>query len=302
MSHPSDIPYIACVTDAFYARHLGVTICSLLENRSENYPVHFLIFADQIQPKDRSRLIELIESYQCAYTFLTIDTSDYRDLATYYHLTHATYYRTTLPDALDESIHKILYLDCDVIVEDDIRELYNYPLNGKVSGAVENPGFDRYEQLNIPPQYGYFNAGIMLIDVVQWKQHQISKKIMDLLAGTSGGGALKFGNQDSFNAVLYDQWESLPIQWNVQREMFKAHRKNPQMYPEAANPSIIHYTSSWKPWDYLNDHPLKEAYFKYLKRTPWKNDVTIPKDLTPKNVAKKLIRSVGVKSFQKEYW
>ena len=302
MSSSSDTVYIACVTDAIYARHLGVTLCSLLENRSENYPVHFLIYADQINPQDRDWLVTLIEQYGCFHTFLSLDTEKYQHLVTYHHLTHATYYRTTLPDILDESITKVLYLDCDVIVMEDIRELYDISLSGKVIGAVENPGFDRYAQLGIPPEHGYFNAGILLIDVMGWKQHEASKKIMELLAGTSGAGPLKFGNQDSFNAILHDQWEPLPIKWNVQREMFKAHRQDPQVYPEAAHPAIIHYTSSWKPWDYLNDHPFKDEYSKYLKLTPWKNERATPKDFTPKNVAKKLLRRAGVKSFQKEYW
>jgi lipopolysaccharide biosynthesis glycosyltransferase len=246
--------------------------------------------------------VNLIQHYDCSHTFLSLDTKRYQNLATYYHLTQATYYRTTLPDLLEESIQRILYLDCDVIVEEDIRGLYNYSLDGKIIGAVENPEFDRYHQLNIPPEHGYFNAGILLIDVVGWKQYGASEKIMELLAGTSGAVPLKFGNQDSFNAVLHDQWKPLPVKWNVQREMFKAHRKNPQAYPEAANPAIIHYTSSWKPWDYLNDHPFKDKYFKYLQRTPWKNDRVTPKDFTPKNVVKKLLRRAGVKSFQKEYW
>lgn len=302
MSPSSDSVYIACVTDAFYARHLGVTLCSLLENRSEKYPVHFLIYADKVDTQDRNRLAELIGRYDCYHTFLALDTEKYRDLATYHHLTQATYYRTTLPDALDAPIQKILYLDCDVIVEEDIRELYNYPLEEKIIGAVENPGFDRYAQLGIPAEHGYFNAGILLIDVVGWKQYGASDKIMELLAGTSGAGHLKFGNQDSFNAILHDQWKPLPTKWNVQREMFKAHRQDPQAYPEAARPAIIHYTSSWKPWDYLNDHPFRNKYFKYLKRTPWKNDRMTPKDRTPKNVAKRLLRGVGMKSFQKEYW
>lgn len=298
----SDNVYVACVTDATYARHLGVTLCSLLENRSENYLVHFLIYADQIAPQDRDRLVELIESYNCLYTFLSLDTRRYQDLVTYHHLTQATYYRTTLPDELEEPIQRVLYLDCDVIVKEDIRELYHYPLEGKVLGAVENPGFNRYEQLGIPPEHGYFNAGILLIDVAAWKKYGASEKIMELLRDTYGAGPLKFGNQDSFNVVLHDQWKSIPVCWNVQREMFKAHQQNPQKYPEAACPAIIHYTSSWKPWDYLNDHPLKNEYFKYLKRTPWKNERVTPKDLNPKNVAKKLLRTVGVKSFQKEYW
>ena len=294
----SDTVYIACVTDAFYVRHLGVTLCSLLENRSEHYPVHFLIFADQICSDDHDRLVALIESYRCTYTFLAMNLDEYPELPTYKHLTKATYYRTTLPNALEDHIPRVVYLDCDVIVKGDIRQLYNYPLNNKIIGAVENPGFDRYNQLDIPKKCGYFNAGVLLIDVVKWRQHQYEEKIMRFLTENASNGLLEAGDQDAFNALLYDQWTAVPTRWNVQRQMFK----DPQTYPDAADPAIIHYTSSWKPWDYLNDHPLKDEYFRYLKRTPWKNERSVPKDRTAKNVAKKLLQHLGVKSFQKRYW
>ena len=293
-----DTVYIACVTDVFYVRHLGVTLCSLLDNRSENYPVHFLICADRIHSDDHDRLVALIESYRCTYTFLTMNLDEYPQLPTYEHLTQATYYRTTLPDALEEHIPRVIYLDCDVIVKGDIRSLYNCPLNNKVIGAVENPGFARYNQLDIPVEYGYFNAGVLLIDVIKWREHRYGRKIMRFLTENANSGILEAGDQDAFNALLYDQWETLPTRWNVQRQMFK----DPQKYPEAADPAIIHYTSSWKPWDYLNDHPLKNEYFKYLNRTPWKDEPVTPKDLNAKNVAKKLLRRVGVKAFQKGYW
>ena len=54
------------------------------------------------------------------------------------------------------------------------------------------------------------------------------------------------------------------------------------------NPSIIHYTGSSKPWQYLNKHPLKNEYYKYLKRTCWKK--YIPKDKNIKNVSKMFVK------------
>lgn len=185
-----------------------------------------------------------------------------------------------------------------MIVKGDIRSLFTFPLKDKVIGAVENPGFERYDKLSIPRQYGYFNAGVLLIDVVKWKEHQYGRKIMNFLLQNADTGILEASDQDAFNALLFDQWETLPISWNVQRQMFK----DPKTYPEAADPAIIHYTSSWKPWDYLNDHPRRDEYFKYLQLTPWSDKRSTPKDFSPKNVAKKLLRRVGVKSFQKEYW
>lgn len=294
----TDTVYVACVTDAFYVRHLGVTLCSLLENRSGNYPIHFLIFADRIRSNDHDRLVALVERYRCACTFLSMSLDEYPELPTYAHLTQATYYRTTLPDALEEHILRVVFLDCDVIVKGDIRTLYNYPLNGKVIGAVENPGFERYNQLKIPVECGYFNAGVMLIDVVKWRQQQYGRKIMRFLTENADNGLLEAGDQDAFNALLYDQRERVPTCWNVQRQMFK----DPKTYPEAANPAIVHYTSSRKPWDYLNDHPYKDEYFRYLKRTPWKNTRVIPRGFTAKNMTKKVLRSLGVAPYQKKYW
>ncbi|MHA6249440.1 glycosyltransferase family 8 protein [Pontibacter sp. CAU 1760] len=297
----SSVVNIACVTDAIYVRHLGVTICSLLENRKYDYDVNFYILQEGLSKTDSKRLEALINGYAKAKCiFVNVDLSRYQSLSAYNHLSMAAYYRTNLPDILDKEVERILYLDCDLVVKDDIRELFEYDLAGKTVGAVENPEFNRYKELNIPEQYGYFNNGIMLIDVPKWKEKKISEKIFYALDHFRS--SFELANQDSFNVALHDEWEKLPLRWNVQRIMFQKNRKDASACKEAENPAIIHYTSSKKPWDYLNNHPLRSEYYRYLKLSPWANTIFIPQDLTFKSVAKKLLRTAGIKQFQKDYW
>ncbi|WP_366414836.1 glycosyltransferase [Paenibacillus sp. GP183] len=41
------------------------------------------------------------------------------------HMSRQAYYRIVIPHLLDKSIKKALYLDCDIIVKEDIRKLWN---------------------------------------------------------------------------------------------------------------------------------------------------------------------------------
>ncbi len=54
------------------------------------------------------------------------------------HTSVATYYRLRIPEILPQNISKALYLDGDIIVEQDLKELWNLDLSNAVLGAVED--------------------------------------------------------------------------------------------------------------------------------------------------------------------
>ena len=58
-----------------------------------------------------------------------------------------------------------------------------------------------------------------------------------------------------------------------------------EMNDAIQDPFIIHYTNSSKPWDYMNDHPYKSEYWKYLAKTPFSS--YSPLDYNLVNMVKK---------------
>ena len=79
------------------------------------------------------------------------------------HISKATYYRLLIADILPKEIDRVLYLDCDIIVNDSLEELWGIDMTGKAIAASPQIGSGHdCERLGYPIEDGYFNAGQFL--------------------------------------------------------------------------------------------------------------------------------------------
>jgi lipopolysaccharide biosynthesis glycosyltransferase len=88
--------------------------------------------------------------------------------------------------------------------------------------------------------------------------------------------ALQFHDQDAINAVLHQRIRILDQRWNVQTAMFRTGQRSfPQRFEEirtaCRDPAIIHYAGSDKPWRFRAETACKNAYFRYLAKTEWRD-------------------------------
>ncbi|XEC95510.1 glycosyltransferase family 8 protein [Paenibacillus tarimensis] len=280
---------IVIVTDDRYVQHLGVMLTSLFENKKTSNPIEFNIISNGLISENEEKLTRLLCKYNAFYKFINVDDAQYKHLSVKNHMSHAAYYKISIPE-LCYQYDKVLFLDCDLVVKADITELWNVDLGQKHLAAVENPEFDRYEQLKIPIGSKTFNSGVMLINLAAWRVNDIPKKVLEFLHNNSHKTALH--DQDGFNAVMYDKWLPLRAKWNQQTKFFEIHYSstdfNESEFKEALhNPAIIHYTTASKPWHYVNSHPFKKDYYDYLFLTDWKT--FRPKDKSIKNIIKKFV-------------
>lgn len=73
----------------------------------------------------------------------------------------------------------------------------------------------------------YFNSGIMIIDVEEWRRNSISEKVISFINNNSKD-MFVFHDQDALNAILYDKWYGLHPRWNAQTHiMLKEKTSNP---------------------------------------------------------------------------
>ena len=98
------------------------------------------------------------------------------------HYSLDTYSRLWLADFFPESVERVLYLDSDLIVVGDIQELWDSDLNGKLLAAASIPGSTKCEFLSIPESYGYFNAGVILTDLRQWRETRAIDELVAFVA------------------------------------------------------------------------------------------------------------------------
>ncbi|MFC5447349.1 glycosyltransferase family 8 protein [Paenibacillus aestuarii] len=246
--------HIVTTANDQYAKHLAVMLTSLLENKTSNNPLTIYVVDGGLSDRTKAKLNNAVKKFNQHIHYLSINPDMFNSFQLNFNITKETYYRILIPDLLDKAIEKALYLDCDIIVTDDITKLWDTVLVHKYVAAVKIPGSARPGELGLP-RNEYFNAGVLLMNLPKWRENRIAFRLMRFIRNNPD--KLKFMDQDALNVILQDKWKKLDPTWNYQ-----VHR-----YRGMKLPAIIHYTTNQKPWN--NDPPFKSEYMKYLRKTVW---------------------------------
>ncbi|WP_379969915.1 glycosyltransferase family 8 protein [Ectobacillus sp. sgz5001026] len=249
--------HIVVATNNNYFKPLVTMLYSLYDHITSKNLVNIYIIDGNISPKNKLILKKALSRFKPTLKYLSVNESLYQNCNAWEHVSKESYYRISIPDLLDSAIPKVLYLDCDLIIKDDITKLWNIDIDPYFIAAVEDPnGENRYTDLLFPACSGHFNSGVMLINLEKWRNHHISNKVLQFIKDNPD--RILWGDQDALNAILHDKWLKLHYKWNFQ--VFR-------MSHLVMKPAIIHYNTNIKPWNGIT--PLQEEYQKYwflLKR------------------------------------
>ena len=258
--------------DGSYSQHLAVTLASLLENNpAQRFDI--LVVTLNMAEADRWKLAALAARFSnVELTFQPFDISRYSHFRTDNHISHASYLRIFIPQILPESVEKVLYLDCDLVVRHDIAALWATDLGDKVLGAVRNPFFVRHDDLEMPQGADYFNAGVLLMNLKRWRELDGTDRLIRFIEAHHDH--LWAHDQDALNAVFCGEIREMAPHWNFQTAMLWSEPDGLSLsYPDfrrlLEDPGIVHYTTPSKPWHFANLHPYKDTYYQYLARTPY---------------------------------
>jgi len=267
---------VAFGIDERFACHLAVTITSIIETAPTEH-FRFIIIHGGLSDETQRK----VESCAPKQDFVWHQVSDHRLLRLTGHgyISQATYYRLHLPEVAPADACRLIYLDCDIVVCRSLRDLWESDLNGRAVGAVFDAGLDPIafaRKYNLPERrLGYFNAGILLLDIARIRKENLFAPIFDFLANCDEEP--QHHDQDLLNITFWDNWASLHPMWNVQRKLLL--RSSGPCYPEdhdlpaERRPFILHYTEQWKPWCPGTNHPYMWSYFRVAKRTPYWEEI-----------------------------
>ena len=247
---------VFCVDDNF-CLPLGVLLQSLFETNSK--AMHFHVIGSGLSQANLSRL-QSLQSPSRAFSFYNVQADDLQNVriseAFAGRLSIATYYRFLIDSMLPESISRVLYLDADMLVTDNIDELYASNLSGNVAAVVEDAKLSQSQHSQLISMAGqqYFNAGMMLIDLNEWRQRDISATCFDMLAS---GHDWPYNDQDILNVALEGSVRYVSSTWNLQSHGITGH-------PSA---HIVHFTGAEKPWFFSSSHAYTEQYRGVLSRS-----------------------------------
>lgn len=260
---------IVVASDNFYAILIAALLRSLEENHHSSEHIDFHIIDDGISTKFRRQLEDIIDPGKITIIWhkakeiipadlpIPIDTSGFP-------LT--TYLRVFSASIIPEHVDRLLYLDVDIILKDDISKLWNADIEGYTIGAVQDVaqtvdcewgGIPNYKDLGLDPKTKYFNAGVLVIDVKRWRKENIPHQIISALIKYKKD--VQLGDQYGLNVVFANKWKELDSKWNW------------FAYQEDEHPSLIHFLDIKPIFKSYNSNPkFQEDFFAYLSKTPWK--------------------------------
>ena len=166
------------------------------------------------------------------------------------------YARLFLGELLPPDVTKVLYLDSDTFVRSDIDALFQLDLQGKAIAAALQPdrmhciaGKDLKARHAFSMAEPYFNSGVMLIDMSQYRGVDFAGVLQAALPRSEI--EMFYYDQDIVNFAFRGRIHALDYRWNLQ---------NPEPAHEVLNPSIVHYSANPKPWLFWSRVAFKRTY------------------------------------------
>lgn len=286
--------HIVYASDNSFAQIMGVSISSLFCNCSDIEDIVVYILESGITEYNRKKIEAIFHQFHRALPHwiraknisdeLKIDVAmDRGSLSQYARL----FVSSILPKELD----RVLYLDCDIIVNQSIATLWKLDMQGKIIAALMD-AFSKCYRANIglQPDDIMFNSGVMLIDLKRWKEEKIEEKILRFMMNHKG--KVQQGDQGTLNAVLSHEiycfepkYNSITIFYDFDYREMMIYRKTQKYYSQKQimeaieEPVIIHFTTSFlsrRPWYEGCNHRYVKEWNKYKTLTPWNNDPVWP--------------------------
>ncbi|EFG4416218.1 glycosyltransferase family 8 protein [Escherichia coli] len=241
---------------------LSVMLTSLLEN-NQSHKINFHVLHSDFTDDDEEKFSLLFTKYEnLGLKFIKLDESKLEGLPLLQHFKISTYFRILAPAVLSE-YDKLLYLDADIIVDNDILELWQTDVTNYTLAAVREESIVALDKrLRIPANYKYFNAGVVVLNSKKIREENKFGPVIDYLKENIN--EILYLDQDALNAILYDEWLEIDEKWNY-HNTFILKKNNNKEHILLDKPVIIHYTGPVKPWDAESSHIFKSRYWHYKK-------------------------------------
>lgn len=280
--------HIVYITDEGYAMPTVISIMSLIMSNSSDSYYDVWILGKGLSKKTKETIESVGDDYVVC-NVIEVSQGKYERLAKScltegIHVTDTALYKFDIANILD-FVDRVLYLDSDILVYQDISELFGIELSHHYLAAVDEMGDEMDADGNsvLASRIGlkgvsYFNSGVMFFNLRQLRQERVEEKLLEYRTTSPN----YFMDQDAFNSVMYAKRVRLPYYYNFRTALFDV------MLPEKigetfysvqymtvqdclSDQKIIHMSSQFKPWKY-NIPWITELFLKYYSISPYKDE------------------------------
>ena len=280
---------LAC--DDKYMKYTDVLLQSICENTSDEYFYDIVICHRNISEYNQKIAKDIFSGKSnilLRFADVTRNFEKYANVHIDRHLTYETYYRFLVLDIF-KGYDRVLYLDCDMVVNTDLSKLFFTEMNGEYIAAVRDYDFiaqcvkqeefyrkNILKYIDIDDFFNYFQAGVILFNLKTLKTKFTSQNLFNVALSRNWW----FHDQDVLNCLLNGNIKYLDDRWNVFSLLDKGSDReiilNTVLAAEFAEsykrsveePRIIHYAGVPKVWD---DTEVNLGYYfwKYARKSPY---------------------------------
>jgi lipopolysaccharide biosynthesis glycosyltransferase len=257
--------------DDNYSMPLAVTLRSAIVNLDKQRYLLVYVLDGGIEDNNKQRVERSIESCNCRVEWVQVEKKLYEWAKPIKHLSSAAYLRLLIPTLLPSSLSKVIYLDCDIVVNSNLGFLWDIGIENSPVVAVQDSlmpyvsssgALARYSELGLPPNAKYFNSGVLLINLERWRADSILERAVHYVE--EFGNTLNYADQDVLNALFSLSWKELDPRWNQQ---ISSVAQRQQIF----DAFIIHFSTPFKPWSYSGMKEADRLFFQYLDQTEFSN-------------------------------
>eukprot|EP00262_Sarcandra_glabra_P015429 TRINITY_DN474_c0_g1_i1.p1 TRINITY_DN474_c0_g1~~TRINITY_DN474_c0_g1_i1.p1 ORF type:complete len:365 (-),score=-6.97 TRINITY_DN474_c0_g1_i1:61-1155(-) len=270
--------HIAITLDGDYLRGSVAAVHSILQHSlcPENVFFHFLVSNTNLEALIQSTFPELkfkVYFFDPEIVRGKISTSVRQALEQ-----PLNYARNYLAEILEPCVRRVIYLDSDLVVVDDVVKLWSTSLGSRTVGAPEychanftkyfTAGFwsdKRFSGTFSGRKPCYFNTGVMVIDLVKWRRFAFTRKIERWMEIQKSRRIYELGSLPPFLLVFAGHVAPIEHRWN-QHGLGGDNVKGSCRDLHPGPVSLLHWSGSGKPWIRLDMHrpcPLDALWAAY---------------------------------------
>jgi len=258
---------IVCINNNEYTILTAVMLESLFTNYKGDKDIVIYFIHDNLTSGNKNKLAYIVRKHKATAHFIFIDKTLLHNLRIpgVYTKLQVHYYKLIIPYVLPADIKRVIFLDSDMVVLEDISKLWNIDLGSSAFAAAQDSrirvmshdqAIRNYRELGISAQSHYHNTGVLVIDMQKWRNDKISDTALECLENNKKH--VHNREQYALNVVCLNAWKELDGRWN--------------QFPETTevSPYILHYAGWWVKVftkDYRNVFP--KDFLEYAKKTPW---------------------------------
>lgn len=237
--------YVATSTNQAYLPYAAALAHSLARSCNPTTRIELTIMHAGLSEADQRKVEHAANGM--AIRWVSIDADRYRHwgLPIDPLVLKPHYFRCALAHVYPISTHRVIYLDADTLVVDDLTPLWNWPLARQPIAAAGDlmsllrDAISHWYEIGLDGDAPYFNSGVLVIDLAQWREERIGERVMQRCQADRHRLLIRNRwpqhDQYGLNVVLQNRWTRLDKRWNH--------------FPErrSTRPGIIHFLGDTKP-------------------------------------------------------